>query len=58
VSVDAWKCDDKVRLASGQKIMVVLGYDSVGSVICRPLDDDRHGGLHVPPSSLVAATEE
>ena len=58
MSAEAWKCDDKVRLASRQKIMVVLGYDGVGSVICRPLDDDRHGGLHVPPSSLVAATEE
>lgn len=38
--------------------MKVIGCDSVGSVICRPLNDDRHLGIYVPPSLLEAAEAE
>lgn len=54
---NTWKIDDRVRIASAQQTLIVLGYDSVGSVICRPLDDERHRGLYVSPSLLVAANE-
>jgi len=42
-------------LLSGGDVMEVIGRDSVGSVICRPLNDERHLGIYVPPSLLVAA---
>jgi hypothetical protein len=35
--------------------MRVVGCDGVGSVICRPLNDERHLDIYVPPSLLVAA---
>ena len=50
-----WKSGSVVRLLSGGEIMTVIGCDSVGSVICRPLNDDRHLGIYVPPSMLMAA---
>jgi hypothetical protein len=50
-----WKSGSVVRLLSGGEAMKVVGCDSVGSVICRPLNDDRHLGIYVPPSLLVAA---
>jgi uncharacterized protein YodC (DUF2158 family) len=50
-----WKSGSLVRLLSGGEAMNVMGYDSVGSVICRPLNDERHLGFYVPPSLLVAA---
>jgi hypothetical protein len=50
-----WNSGDIVRLLSGGDAMKVVGCDGVGSVICRPLDDDRHLGIYVPPSLLVAA---
>ena len=51
----SWKSGSVVRLLSGGETMKVVGCDSVGSVICRPLNDDRHLGIYVPPSLLVAA---
>lgn len=51
----SWKSGSVVRLLSGGEAMKVAGCDGVGSVICRPLDDDRHLGIYVPPSLLVAA---
>lgn len=51
----SWKSGSIVRLLSGGEAMKVLGYDSVGSVICRPLSDDRHLGIYVPPALLIAA---
>jgi hypothetical protein len=51
----SWKSGDVVRLLSGGEVMQVIGYDDVGSVICRPLSDERHLGIYVPPSLLVAA---
>jgi hypothetical protein len=51
----SWKSGNVVRLLSGGEAMKVVGYDSVGSVICEPLNDERHLGIYVPPSSLVAA---
>lgn len=54
----SWKSGSVVRLLSGGDAMKVIGCDGVGSVICRPLDDERHLGIHVPPSLLVAADPE
>ena len=51
----SWKSGSAVRLLSGGEAMTVVGCDSVGSVICRPLNDDRHLGIYMPPSLLVAA---
>lgn len=51
----SWKSGSVVRLLSGGETMKVVGCDSVGSVICRPLDDECHPGIYVPPSLLVAA---
>jgi hypothetical protein len=54
----SWKSGSVVRLLSGGDAMKVIGYDGVGSVICRPLNDERHLGIYVPPSLLVAADSE
>ncbi|SDJ72955.1 hypothetical protein SAMN05444171_0873 [Bradyrhizobium lablabi] len=51
----SWKSGSLVRLLSGGDAMTVIGCDSVGSVICQPLNDERHPGIYVPPSLLVAA---
>jgi len=51
----SWKSGSVVRLLSGGEVMKVIGCDSVGSVICRPLNDERHLGIYVPPSLLAAA---
>jgi uncharacterized protein YodC (DUF2158 family) len=53
-----WKSGDVVRLLSGGEAMKVIGCDGVGSVICRPLNDERHLGIYVAPSLLVAAEAE
>lgn len=50
-----WKSGSVVRLLSGGEVMKVIGCDSVGSVICRPMNDERHLGIYVPPSLLAAA---
>jgi uncharacterized protein YodC (DUF2158 family) len=51
----SWKSGSVVRLWSGGEAMKVIGCDSVGSVICRPLNDKRNLDIYVPPSLLVAA---
>lgn len=51
----SWKSGSIVRLLSGGETMRVVGCDGVGSVICRPLNDERHLDIYVPPSLLVAA---
>ena len=51
----SWKSGSVVRLLPGSDAMQVIGRDSVGSVICRPLNDERHPGIYVPPSLLVDA---
>ena len=51
----SWKSGSVVRLLPGSDAMQVIGCDSVGSVICRPLHDNRHPGIYVPPSLLVDA---
>ena len=51
----SWKSGSVVRLSSGGDPMSIIGSDSVGSMICRPLHDERHPGIYVPPSLLVAA---
>lgn len=50
-----WKSGSEVRLASGSEALEVIGYDSVGSVICRPQDHERRVDLYVAPSLLIAA---
>ncbi len=50
-----WKSGSVVRLLSGGKAMKVIGSDSVGSVICRLLNDDRYLDVYLPPSLLVTA---
>lgn len=55
VTATSWKSGSIVRLLSGGEALRVIGRDSVGSVICRPLDDDRHLGIYVPPSLLMPA---
>ena len=54
----SWKSGSVVRLLSGGDAMKVIGYDGVGSVICQPLNDERHLGIYVPPSLLVAADRD
>ena len=54
----SWKSGSVVRLLSGGEAMRVVGCDSVGSVICQPLNDERHQGIYVPPSLLMAADPE
>ena len=51
----SWKSDRVVRLSSGGEPLRVIGTDSVGSVICRPLVGGGDLDLYVPPSLLVAA---
>ena len=51
----SWKSGNVVRLLSGGAPMRVVGCDNVGSVICKPLNDESHQGIYVPPSLLVAA---
>ena len=53
-----WKIDSDVRLTSGGEALRVIGCDSVGSVICQPLDDETQQSIYVPPSLLVAADAE
>jgi hypothetical protein len=53
-----WKIDSIVRFISGGEALRVIGRDSVGSVICRPLNDEAHQNIYVPPTLLVAAETE
>jgi uncharacterized protein YodC (DUF2158 family) len=53
-----WKNGSIVRLLSGGDAMKVIGSDNVGSVICRPLNDECDLDIHVSPSLLVAADRE
>ncbi len=55
VTATSWKSDRVVRLVSGGKTLRVIGTDSVGSVICRPLGSGSVIDIYVPPSVLVAA---
>lgn len=50
-----WKIDSIVRFVSGGEALRVIGRDSVGSVICRPLNGEAHQSVYVPPTLLVAA---
>jgi hypothetical protein len=50
-----WKSGSRVRVSSGSRVLDVIGYDSVGSVICRPIDSPRHSGVYVTPSLLIEA---
>ncbi len=56
----SWKSGSRVRLARAwaNQMLFVIGYDSVGSVICRPIDDGRHRGVYVTPSLLISADEK
>jgi hypothetical protein len=58
VTAASWKSDRIVRLLSGGEALRVIGTDSVGSVICRPLGGGSDLNLYVPPSLLVAADPE
>jgi hypothetical protein len=48
-----WETGSQVKWAWGGKTLSVVGYDSVGSVICREIDDPRKD-LYVSPSLLVS----
>lgn len=54
----SWKSGNVVRLPSGGEAMKVVGTDSVGSVICRPLGRGNDIDIYLPPSLLVAADPE
>jgi hypothetical protein len=58
IANQTWKIGAKVRLASGHEILCVVGRDSVGSVICRPLNDQKHLCLYVSPSLLLWHDDE
>ena len=51
----SWKSESIVRLLSGGGALRVIGRDSVGSVICRPLGGGSDLDIYVPPSLLVFA---
>jgi len=53
VTAASWKSESIVRLLSGGGALRVIGRDSVGSVICRPLGGGSD--VYVPPSLLVFA---
>jgi hypothetical protein len=50
-----WKSGDEVTLASGSGPMVVVGYDSVGSVILA--GNDERLRIYVTPSLLVSTEQ-
>jgi hypothetical protein len=52
-----WKSGEHVMLASGSTPMIVVGHDSVGSVILQPRHDERLR-IYETPSLLVAAERE
>jgi hypothetical protein len=58
VTTTSWKSDRLVRLSSGGGTLRVIGIDSVGSVICRPVGGGNDLDLYLPPSLLVAADPE
>ena len=55
MTTTSWKSESIVRLLSGGVALRVIGSDSVGSVICRPLGGGGDLDIYVPPSLLVAA---
>ena len=55
VTTASWKSETIVRLSSGGCALRVIGCDSVGSVICRPLGGGSGLDIYVPPSLLVLA---
>jgi uncharacterized protein YodC (DUF2158 family) len=55
VTTASWKSESIVRLLSGGVALRVIGSDSVGSVICRPLGGGSDLDIYVPPSLLRAA---
>jgi hypothetical protein len=54
VTAASWKSESIVRLLSGGGALRVIGRDSVGSVICRPLGGGSDLDIYVP-SLLVFA---
>jgi hypothetical protein len=52
-----WKTGKRVMLAGGSKPMIVVGNDSVGSVILQPADDARQR-IYVTPSLLVPVEQD
>ena len=52
-----WKSGRQVMLAGGSTPMIVVGHDSVGSVILQPCHDERLR-IYVTPSLLVAAEKD
>ncbi len=55
VTTTSWKSGTVVRLLSGGSALRVIGSDSVGSVICRPIGGGSDLDIYVPPSLLAAA---
>jgi hypothetical protein len=52
-----WKSGKQVMLASGSPPMIVVGHDSVGSVILQAHNDERLR-IYVTPSLLVSANQD
>jgi hypothetical protein len=52
-----WKSGDQVTLANGGEPMIVVGHDSVGSVILQPRRDERLR-IYVTPSLLVSVKQD
>ena len=50
-----WKSGTLVKIKSCELGLRVVGYDSVGSVICEYIDDDtKKSRLYVAPTMLTA----
>jgi hypothetical protein len=52
-----WKTGSLVRLNALDRTFRVVGHDSVGSIICEPLDGALNSRIYVPPGLLIEITE-
>jgi uncharacterized protein YodC (DUF2158 family) len=54
-----WKSGSMVEFISGVgPMLTVVGYDSVGSVICKPLGSAQHERVYVSSALLIDAGRE
>jgi hypothetical protein len=53
-----WKSGSMVEFISGGRMLTVVGYDSVGSVICEPRGSTSHERVYVPSALLIDAGRE
>ena len=50
-----WKSGSLVKFVAGGGMLMVVGYDSVGSVICERVEYPERERFYVPPGLLINA---